>query len=132
MKKSWKIMKSVIGNKRESHQTNKRFIINNNIIENELRIANEFNNYFVSIGPTLAAIQLTTNLNPLDFLQNNPNSMAIRQIEYIEVINIINSLNNSSPGWDGNPSMLAKKKSSTYTLNHLHLSFTFSKSHTHF
>ena len=102
-------MKSVIGNKRKSHQTNKRFIINNNIIENELRIANEFNNYFVSIGPTLAAIQLTTTLNPLDFLQNNPNSMAIRQIEYIEVIHIINSLNNSSPGWDGIPSMLAKK-----------------------
>ena len=122
MKKSWKMMKSVIGNKRKSHQTNKRFIINNNIIENELRIANEFNNYFVSIGPTLPAIQLTTHLNPLDFLQNNPNSMAIRQIKYIEVINIINSLNNSSPGRDGIPSMLAKKKSSTYTLNHLHLS----------
>ena len=54
-------MKSIIGNKRKSHQTNKRFIINNNIIENELRIANEFNNYFVSIRPTLAAIQETTN-----------------------------------------------------------------------
>ena len=114
-------MKSVIGNKRKSHQTNKRFIINNSIIKNELRIANEFNNYFVS-SPTLAAIQLITNLNPIDFLQNNPNSMAIQYIEYIEVINIINSLNNSSHGWDGIPSMLAKKKSSTYTLNHLHLS----------
>ena len=110
-------MKSVICNKRKSHQTNKRFIINNNIIENELRIANEFNNYFVSIGPTLADIQETTNFNPLDFLQNNPNSMAIRQIE---VINIIHSLNNSSPGWDGIPSILTKK-SLTYTLNHLHL-----------
>ena len=122
MKKSWKIMKSVIGNKRKLNQTNKRFIINNNIIENELRIANQFNNYFVSIGPTLAAIQLTTNLDPLHFLQNNTNSMAIRHIEYIEVINIINSINNSSPGWDRIPSILAIKKSSTYTLNHLHLS----------
>ena len=69
-------MKSVIGNKRKSHQTNKRFIINNNTIENELRIANEFNNYFVSIGQTLAAIQVSTNLNPLDFVQNNSYSMA--------------------------------------------------------
>ena len=32
MKKSWKKMKSVIGNNRKSHQTNKHFIINNNII----------------------------------------------------------------------------------------------------
>ena len=31
-------MRSVIGNTTKSHQTNKRFIINNNIIENELRI----------------------------------------------------------------------------------------------
>ena len=102
-------MKSVLGNKRKSHQTNKRFIINTNIIKNELRIANEFNNYFVSIGPTLAAIQETTNLIPLDFLQNNPNSMAIRQMEDIEVIHIINLLNNSSPGLDGIPSILTKK-----------------------
>ena len=108
MNKSWNIMKSVIGNKRKS-QTNKRVIINNNIIENELRIANEFNNYFGSIGPTLEDIQETTNLNSLHFLQNNPNSMAIRQIEDIEVINIINSLNNSSPGWDGIPSLLVIK-----------------------
>ena len=56
MKKSWKIIMSVIGNKRKSHQTNKRFIINNIIIENELRIANEFNNYFVSIGPMKVVI----------------------------------------------------------------------------
>ena len=89
----------------------KRFIINNNIIENELRIANESNNYFISITPILAAIQETTILNPLDFLQNNPNSMAIRQIE---VINIINSINNSSPGWDGIPSLLAKKVINLY------------------
>ena len=51
-----------------------------------------------------------TNLNPIDFLQNNPNSMAIRQIEDMEVINIINSLNNSCPGWDGIPSILTKKR----------------------
>ena len=43
MKKSWKIMKSVIGNKRKTNQNIKRFKINNNIIDNELRIANEFN-----------------------------------------------------------------------------------------
>ena len=40
MKKSWKIMKSVIGNKRKMHQKNRRFVINNKIIDNDLQIAN--------------------------------------------------------------------------------------------
>ena len=44
--KLWKIMKSVIGNKRKPNHNIKRFKINNNIIDNELRKANEFNSYF--------------------------------------------------------------------------------------
>ena len=91
-------MKSVIGNKRKTNQNIKRFKINNNIIDNDLRIANEFNSYFVSVGPTLAAHQIKTYLNPLHYVQNNPNSMVMQQIEEFEVVNVINSLNNSSPG----------------------------------
>ena len=99
MKKSWKIMKSVIGNKRKTNQNIKYFKLNNNIIDNDLRIANEFNSYFVSIGPTLATYQIKTDLNPLHYVQSNPNSMVMQQIEDFEVVNVIN--NNSSPGWDG-------------------------------
>ena len=98
MKKSWKIMKSVIRNKRKTNQNIKRFKINNNIIDNDLRIVNEFNSYFVSVGPTLAAHQIKTDLNPLHYV--------MQQIEDFEVVNVINSLNNSSPGWDGIPSRL--------------------------
>ena len=98
MKKSWKIMKSVIGNKRKMHQKNRRFVINNKIIDNDLQIANEFNNYFVSVGPILATNQTPTSLNPIDFLQNHYSSMVISQIHDLEVVNIIRSLNNSSPG----------------------------------
>ena len=35
-------------------------------------------------------------------------------IEDIEVVNNINSLNNSSPGWDGIPSQLAKRVLNSY------------------
>ena len=65
-------MKSVIGDKRKTNQNIKRFKINNNIIDYDLRIANEFNSYFVSVGPTLAAHQIKTDLNPLHYVQNNP------------------------------------------------------------
>ena len=40
MKKLWKIMKSVISNRRKTNQNIKRFKINNNIIDNDLRIVN--------------------------------------------------------------------------------------------
>ena len=97
----------IVGNKRKTNQNIKRYKININIIDNELRIANEFINYFVSVCPTLAAHQIITDLNPLHYVQINPNSMVMLQIEDIEVVNVINSLNNSSPGWDGIPSRLA-------------------------
>ena len=115
-------MKSVIGNKRKTNQNIKRFKINNNIIDNDLRIANEFNSYCVSVGPTLAAHQIKTDLNPLHYVQNNPNSMVMQQIEDFEVVNVINSLNNSSPGWDGIPSRLAKRVLNSYiqTTYHYH------------
>ena len=85
-------MKSVIGNKRKTNQNIKRFKINNNIIDNDLRIANEFNSYFVSVGPTLAAHQIKTDLNQLHYVQNKPNSMVMQQIEDFEVVNVINSI----------------------------------------
>ena len=67
------------------------FIINNKRIINEQHIANEFNNYFISVGPTLAEKQPPTNVNPLYFLQCNANSMVISHIEENEVITVINS-----------------------------------------
>ena len=54
IKKSWKIMKSVIGSKRKYTQKVSSFNINSKNIINEQHIANEFNNYFISVDPTLA------------------------------------------------------------------------------
>ena len=64
---------SVIGNKRKTNPNSKCFKINNNI-DNDLQIANAFNSYFVSVGPTLAAHQIKTDLNPLHYVQSNPKS----------------------------------------------------------
>ena len=53
MKKSLKIMKTVISNKRKTIKKKAMFNINNKTIDSELQIANEFIKYFVSIGPKL-------------------------------------------------------------------------------
>ena len=85
------------------------FNINNKTIDSELQIANEFNNYLVSIGSKLASYQTPTTLNPLNSLQFNANSVVIDHIEEFEVVIIINSLNNSSPGWNCIAAKLEKR-----------------------
>ena len=57
---------------------------------------------------SISSNQTLITLNPLKFIQNNPHSMVMSHIEEVEIVHIINFLNNSSPGWDGIPSLLAK------------------------
>ena len=74
------------------------------VTDNQI-IANEFNNFFVSIGPKLAH-DLSSDVNPLSYVNNVVNSIVIPTLE---VRNIISSTKNSSPGWDDIPATIAKK-----------------------
>ena len=54
-KKTWRIMKEVIGKSKLIHSTlPRKIIINKNVIFEEKHIANAFNNFFINIGPKLA------------------------------------------------------------------------------
>ena len=66
------------------------------------------------MGPTLAEKLLPTDLNPLEFVRCNANSMVIFYIDLNEVITVINSLKHSSPGYDGIPATLAKRVINSY------------------
>ena len=66
-------MKSVIGKKKTSFPNKSYFMLNNERIENDIRISNEFNNYFVSVGSTLASKINDNSCDPLDYIQ----SMAV-------------------------------------------------------
>ena len=52
-------------------------MLNNERIENDIRISKEFNNYFVHVGSTLASKINDNSCNPLDYIQSNVQSMAI-------------------------------------------------------
>ena len=84
-------MKSVIGSKRKSTQKVSFFIINSKNIINEQHMANQFNNYFISVGPTLTEKLPPTDLNPIECVGCNANSMIIFHIDVNEVITVINS-----------------------------------------
>ena len=73
-------------------------MINNETIENDIRISNEFNNYFVSAGSTLASQINDNSYDPLYYILSNVQSMAIPNYNENDVTLAIHSLNNSSPG----------------------------------
>ena len=83
------------------------FSIKDAIVTDNQIIANEFNNLFVSIGPQLAHV-LSSDGNPLSYVNTVVNSIVIPTITSLEVRNIISSTKNSSPGWDVIPAVIGK------------------------
>ena len=83
-------------------------MINNERIENDIRISNECNNYFVSVGSTLVSKINVNSCNPLEYIQSNVQNMAMPNYYENDVTLAINSLTNSSPGWDNIPTLIAK------------------------
>ena len=47
--------------------------------------------------------------NPLDYIQSNVQSMSIPNYNENDATLVISSLNNSSPGWDNIPTLIAKQ-----------------------
>ena len=55
VKKTWRIMKEVIGKSKHIHSNLlRKIVINKNVVFEEKRIASAFNNFFINIGPKLA------------------------------------------------------------------------------
>ena len=101
LKKSWAIIKQVI-NKRKNQIVFSKFKINNNIVTDEKIIANNFNKYFVNLGPSLAKNIPLYQTNPTSYIkQSSPDSMFITPVTNEELVNIVMALKSSSPGWDG-------------------------------
>ena len=64
-----KYLKNIIGKQGGNYLQKKTFSIDNVIIENSETIANEFNNFFVSIGHNLAT-NIICNVNPLFYVNS--------------------------------------------------------------
>ena len=59
LKKSWQIIKNIIGKEEKSTIKYKEFLINNMYISDNETISNSFNNYFINVGSSLAKKILT-------------------------------------------------------------------------
>ena len=108
LSKSWKILGSIIG--KDSNNSTKKlsFNINNTVVTDSEVIANEFNNFFVSIGPTLTS-NITCSKDPLTYVNGIVNSIVVHNVTSIDIRTVISSLKNSSLGFDGIPSFVANQ-----------------------
>ena len=118
--KTWKTMKNIIGKENNNSNNSFSITINGKLTTDTDLIVNEFNNFFVDIGPTLAE-DITCDVNPLTYLNTVPNSMVIAVITVNEVFNVIQSLKNSSPGWDHIPAMVLKQCTHSYIVPLTHI-----------
>jgi exonuclease III len=102
MKKSWKVLKEVIGNDSSNSSANSEIKINNSISNDSYEIANSFNEYFVNIASTLSKnIPVVENKLPTDFMNDpNTNSMYLSPVSKEELIKVIKNLKKSSAGYD--------------------------------
>ena len=100
-------MKYVIGKKKNSLKKS-YVMLNNERIENDIRISNEFNNYCISVDSTLASKINENSCNQLDYISSIVQSKTIPNYNENDVALVINYINNSSPGWDNIPTLIAK------------------------
>ena len=107
VKKTWKTIKSILQSKSKGSEF--KIEIAGETISDPSQISENFNDYFASIGSTLAANIPQTNTDPLSYLQPNPNSFLFFECTSSEVLKVINGLKNKRKGLDEIPIAIYKK-----------------------
>ena len=102
-KQTWKVLNNILGRHKKS-VISPRFKVGSSYITDPITIANNFNSYFVNVGPKLAREIPSTNTNFRHFLHNaaSPqNSFFLSPTDCAEIISICKSLkSDSSSGHD--------------------------------
>ena len=100
------------------------FIIDKSSVSDKTKIANGFNDYCVNVGSSLSS-NIYCNVNPLSYVEANPNSMVTPSLTVGDIINVISSLNNSSSGYDEMPASILKKCIDDYITQNSELRILF-------
>ena len=102
-KQTWKVLNNILGRKNNTIISS-RFKIGSTFVSDPSIIANNFNSYFVNVGPNLARDISQTNVGYNHFLQNaiSPqNSFFLLPTDHDEITSICKKLNSdSSSGHD--------------------------------
>ena len=117
---TWKVLKKVIGNENKKSQYPSEFKKNNNSITGNKNIAEEFNKFFVNIGPQLARGITKCKENCMQYLsREHEGSMFLEPVTETEVFNVVNKFTNkTSKGYDDiDMTFFVKKCNSCYIVS---------------
>ena len=100
MKKCWNVIKIVI-NTRKHRQFCTKFFSNGETLEDGKLIANEFNDFFVKVGSSLAKTIPLSPKNLTDYMMQNIDTIFnINPVIEDEIIKIMGQFKDSAAGWD--------------------------------
>ena len=89
MSKTWKLLKTVIGQHNKHNISTNSFMSGNTEIKNPHEICESFCEYFTNIGPTLAN-KFSKNNNSMHYMENRQSStLFLIPTDPIEIANII-------------------------------------------
>jgi len=111
IKRTWRTINDVLKRKNKKHTQTQFKIESGEIVTDPQLISNHFNNFFVNIGPKLAA-NIENGDKEYHCYLSNPlqNSMFMSPITESEIIKVIDKFDaNKGPGHDGINNLLMKK-----------------------
>ena len=113
IKKTWDIMKEIIGNKRVTNAPLPNFItVKNREIFDKKKISETFNSYFVNIGPNLAASIPESKTSFQNYIHCNGPCLSTISLTDLELKNAFASLKtNKSSGYDDISAAVVKRVS---------------------
>ena len=99
LKKSWKIIKTIIGKSDRNLNISGEFLINDKIMSDKIFITNAFNNYFLNVGKTLSRNIVSTG-DPISYINSNLTTIFVPSIQEIEILHVMSLLINYTAGYD--------------------------------
>lgn len=102
MKKSWKLINSIIDNKGRSRKLPDEIRTDEGSLNDGAKIADYFNEYFTSVGPKLARSLSKSNVNPISLVKYEAiTSLSLTPVENDEMSKTLGMLKDTSCGYDG-------------------------------
>ena len=93
LKATWKLIGTLIKRKTKGQMSPSRIIMNNKTFTNKLDIAEQFNKYFISIGPSL--------VSTIDHYDEEPiSSFIMSPVEATQVCRLFQNLNENKTSLD--------------------------------
>ena len=111
-------MKQILGLDDRKVLNAQRFVVHGNELADRHDIANAFNDYFTSIGSTLAS-SISSNTNPLSYINVAENTLYMPNVSNNDVISIIHTVANPGGGAGGTILPLVNRLSYFFGCQHL-------------